>query len=335
MAQSVNDLGIDLGTSNLVIYMKGRGIVLREPFTVAVDRDTNSIMAFGMEAYRMIGRTPSNISIIRPLAQGEMIDFDLTCTMLRYFIGKITGKRLFSRPRAIMSVPSGIKNVEKKALVTAMFDAGLRRTQILDRTIAAALGAQLNFLGEYGSLVADMSAGGTDAAVLYNGSISVMSHIQTGGDHFDDAVIRFLRKKYNLLVGERTAEQVKIALGGAAKRNPKVMMDVTGRNLISGLPKTLSIDSDEMYEALADYVNDLIEGIQAIIERTPPQLASDIFEGGVVLTGGSALLYGLSETISTVLKIPCQIAPDARDCIALGCGKILQNPAALRYLLEK
>ena len=335
MAKSVSDLGIDLGTSNLVIYMKNRGIVLREPFTVAVDRNTNQIIAFGTEAYQMIGRTPANISIIRPMAQGEMIDFDLTCAFLRYFIGKITGKRFFSRPRAIMSVPSGVKDVEKKALVTAMFDAGLRRTQMLNRTIAAALGAQLNFLGAYGSMIADISAGGTDVAVLYNGTISVVSHVQTGGDHFDDAIIRYLRKKYNLLVGERTAEQVKIALGGAARRTPQVVMDVTGRNLISGLPKTLTIDSDEMYEALVDHVNDLIEGIQAIIERTPPQLASDIFEGGVVLTGGAALLYGLSDTISNVLKIPCHIAPDARDCIAMGCGKILQNPSAMRYLLEK
>ena len=335
MSQSVSDLGIDLGTSNLVVYMKGHGIVLREPFTVAINRETNSIMAFGTEAYRMIGRTPSNISIIRPLAQGEMIDFDLTCSILRFFISRITGKRFFTRPRAIMSVPTGIKDVEKKALVTSMFDAGLRRTQILDRTIAAALGAQLNFLGNYGSLIADMSAGGTDVAVLYNGTISVVSHVQTGGDHFDDAIIRYLRKKYNLLIGERTAEQVKIALGGAAKRSPLVVMDVTGRNLISGLPKTISVDSDEIYEALVDHVNDLIEGIQAVVEKTPPQLASDIFEGGVMLTGGASLLFGLSETMSTVLKIPCRIAADARDCIAIGCGRILQNPNALRYLLEK
>ena len=225
--------------------------------------------------------------------------------------------------------------MEKKALVSAMFDAGLRRTQLLDRTIAAALGAQLNFLGSYGSLVADMSAGGTDLAVLCNSAVTVMSSVPVGGDHFDDSVIRYLRKKHNLLIGERTAEQVKMTLGGAVRRNPKVVMDVTGRNLISGLPKTLAIDSDEIYEALVDNVNELIEGVQVVIERTPPQLASDIFEGGLTLTGGASGLYGLAERISDVLKIPCHVAQDAKDCVVLGCAKVLMNPAGMRHLLER
>ena len=335
MAQAAGDLGIDLGTSNVVIYMKGRGVIFREPSVVAVDRETNNIIAFGTEAYRMIGRAPSNVSIIRPLAQGEMIDFDLTNSMLRYYITNITGKRFLARPRSVMAVPSGIKEMEKKALVSAMFDAGLRRTQLLDRTIAAALGAQLNFLGSYGSLVADMSAGGTDLAVLCNSAVTVMSSVPVGGDHFDDSVIRYLRKKHNLLIGERTAEQVKMTLGGAVRRNPKVVMDVTGRNLISGLPKTLAIDSDEIYEALVDNVNELIEGVQVVIERTPPQLASDIFEGGLTLTGGASGLYGLAERISDVLKIPCHVAQDAKDCVVLGCAKVLMNPAGMRHLLER
>ena len=335
MAQAAGDLGIDLGTSNVVVYMKGRGVIFREPSVVAVDRETNNIIAFGTEAYRMIGRAPSNVSIIRPLAQGEMIDFDLTNSMLRYYITNITGKRFLARPRAVMAVPSGVKEMEKKALVSAMFDAGLRRTQLLDRTIAAALGAQLNFLGSYGSLVADMSAGGTDLAVLCNGAVTVMSSVPVGGDHFDDSVIRYLRKKHNLLIGERTAEQVKMTLGGAVRRNPKVVMDVTGRNLISGLPKTLTIDSDEIYEALVDNVHELIEGVQVVIERTPPQLASDIFEGGLTLTGGASGLYGLAECISDVLKIPCQVAQDAKDCVVLGCAKVLMNPAGMRHLLER
>ena len=335
MAQAAGDLGIDLGTSNVVVYMKGRGVIFREPSVVAVDRETNNIIAFGTEAYRMIGRAPSNVSIIRPLAQGEMIDFDLTNSMLRYYITNITGKRFLARPRAVMAVPSGVKEMEKKALVSAMFDAGLRRTQLLDRTIAAALGAQLNFLGSYGSLVADMSAGGTDLAVLCNSAVTVMSSVPVGGAHFDDSVIRYLRKKHNLLIGERTAEQVKRTLGGAVRRNPKVVMDVTGRNLISGLPKTLAIDSDEIYEALVDNVNELIEGVQVVIERTPPQLASDIFEGGLTLTGGASGLYGLAERISDVLKIPCHVAQDAKDCVVLGCAKVLMNPAGMRHLLER
>ena len=335
MARMTGDLGIDLGTSNVVVYMKGRGVICREPAVVSINRDTNHILAFGTEAYRMIGRTPSNISIIRPLAQGEMIDFDLTSSMLRYFIGNITGKHFLSRPRAIMSVPSGVKEMEKKALISSLFEAGLRRTQVLNRNIAAALGAQLNFLGAIGCLVADMEAGGTDVSVLCNGSVSVTSSIRVGGDHFDDAIIRYLRKKHNLLIGERTAEQVKITLGGAMRRTPKVIMDVTGRNLISGLPRTLGIDSDEIYEALVDHINDLIEGIQSVIERTPPQLASDIFEGGLTLTGGAALLYGLAEYISSVLKIPCNVAQEARDCVVLGCAKVMMNPSGMRHLLEQ
>ena len=254
--------------------------------------------------------------------------------MLRYYISNVIGKKFFSRPRAIMSVPSGVKEMERKALITSLFDAGLRRTQILDRTIAAALGAQLNFLGSYGSMVADLSAGGTDIAVLSNGIVSVVSSVQMGGDHFDDAIIRYLRKKYNMLIGERTAEQVKITLGGAMRRNPRVTMDVTGRNLISGLPRTISIDSDEIYESLIDNVNDLIESVQAVIEKTPPQLASDILEGGVTLTGGAAALYGLSEAISDVIRIPCRVADDPKDCIVLGCAKVLNDPAGMRHLLS-
>jgi len=333
MAQN-GDIGIDLGTSNVVIYMKGRGVVFREPSVIAVERETNQIIAFGTEAYRMIGRTPSSISIIRPLAQGEILDFDLTSAMLRYYVTNVIGKKFFARPRAIMSVPSGVKELEKKALITSLFDAGLRRTQILDRVIAAALGAQLNFLGSYGSMVADLSAGGTDIAVLSNGTVSVISSVQVGGDHIDDAIIRYLRKKYNMLIGERTAEQVKITLGGALRRNPKVTMDITGRNLISGLPRTISIDSDEIYEALIDNVNDLIESIQAVIEKTPPQLASDILEGGVTLTGGSAALYGLSEAISDVIRIPCRVALEPRDCVVLGCAKVLNDPQGMKHLLS-
>ena len=332
MAQA-NDIAIDLGTSNVVIFMKGRGIVFREPSVVAVDRVTQNIISFGLEAYRMIGRTPANVNVIRPLAQGEMLDFELTSAMLRFFVSSVVGKRLIARPRAVMAVPSGVKDMEKKALISSMFDAGVRRTQLLDKNIAAALGAQLNFLGPYGSLVVDISAGCTDLAVLYNSSVSVISSVHIGGDHFDDAIIRYLRKKYNMLIGERTAEQIKITLGGAIRRNPAVVMDITGRNLISGLPKTMSVESDEIYEAIVDQVNDLIEAVQVVVERTPPQLASDIFDSGVTLTGGGAQLYGLSEAIAEALNIPCQVAADPRDCVVLGCAKVLTDPAGMKHLL--
>ena len=330
----ISDIGIDLGTSNVVIYMKGQGVVLREPSVVSIDQESRSILAMGMEAYRMIGRTPANIQVIRPLAQNEIVDFDLAGAMLRYFVTKVTGRHRLARPRAILATPAGVKDIEKKALVTTLFDAGVRRTQLLDKSIAAALGAQLNFMTEYGCMVVDMSAGGTDLAVLYNGAPTVVSSLRTGGDQFDDAIIRYLRRKYNLLVGERTAEQIKITLGSAVRRDSAISMDITGRNLISGLPKTMNIESDEVYEALIDSVNELVEGIQMLIEKTPPQLASDIFEGGVTLTGGAAQLYGLSEAISAVLKVSCRVADEPRDCVVLGCARVLEEPARFRYLLN-
>lgn len=333
MAQ-VSDIAIDLGTSNVVIYMKGQGIVLREPAAVSVDQETRRILAFGTEAWRMIGRTPASIQVIRPLAQGEIFDFDLTSSMLRFFVAQVTGNHRLSRPRAILSTPSGVKDIEQKALVTSLFDAGVRRTQLLNRYIATALGAQLNFLGEYGCMIVDISAGGTELAVLYNGTPTVVSGLHIGGDQFDDAIIRFLRRKYNMLIGERTAEQIKITLGSAIRRDQEITMDITGRNLISGLPKTMTIDSDEIYESLIDSVNDLIEGIQVLIEKTPPQLASDIFESGITLTGGASQLYGLSEAISNVMKVPCRVADEARDCTVLGGARILEDPGQYRYLLN-
>ena len=333
MAQ-VNDIGIDLGTSNVVIYMKGQGIRLREPAVVAIDQESRNILAFGTEAWRMLGRTPANIQVIRPLHQGEVIDFDLAGAMLRFFVSQVTGTRRLSRPRAILSTPTGVKEIEQKALVTTLFDAGVRRTQLLNKNIATALGAQLNFLSEYGCMLVDMSAGVTDLAVLSNGTPTVVSSLRIGGDQFDDAVVRYLRKKYNLLIGERTAEEAKITLGSAVRRDNLVSMDVTGRNLISGLPKIMTIDSDEIYEALIDTVNDLIEGIQVLVERTPPQLASDIFRQGITLTGGAAQLYGLAEAISNVMNMPCQVADDPRDCTVLGCARILEEAPQLRYLLN-
>lgn len=332
MAQ-IDDIGIDLGTSSFIVYMKGQGIVLREPSSVALNRETRQIIAIGTEAREMTGRTPSSIAVVRPLSQGEMIDFDLTGAMIRHLIGKVIGKRMISRPRAIMSVPTGIKDVEKKALISVMLDAGLKRAQLIEKTVAAALGAQLRFSELYGLMIADMSAGGTDIAVLYNGLPAVMNTLHIGGDHLDESIIRYLRKKHNLLIGERTAEQVKLTLGGAVERESPVYMDITGRNLISGLPKTITVDSSEIYESLQDCITDLIEGMQVVIERTPPQLASDILDRGITLTGGASLLFGLSDAISSAIKIPCNIAAEPKDCVAIGCSKVLENPNGTRHLL--
>lgn len=334
MAQ-INDIAIDLGTSNVVIYMKGQGVKLREPAVVAVERESRKVIAIGNDAYRMVGRTPGSIQAFRPLKQGEVLDFELAGTMLRSFTANVIGKHIFSHPRAVLSVPTGVKNVEKRALTGILLDAGIRRTQILERPFAAALGAGLNFDDSYGNIIVDMGAGATDIAVLYSGRIAMASCVPIGGDYFDEAIVRYIRQKYNLLIGERTSEQIKLTLGSASPRESDVAMDVTGRNLISGLPKTQTVSAQEVYEALQDTVNDLIEAIQVVIERTPPQLASDIFERGIMLSGGAACLYGLTDTIRDVLQIPCQLANEARDCVVSGCAKVLEDPAGTKKLFEK
>lgn len=332
MAQ-VNDIGIDLGTSNVLIYMKGKGIVLREPAVVAIERETKKVLAVGNDAYRMIGRTPNNVLAIRPLRQGTVADFELTSTMLRYFVGNVVGRRMFSRPRAVISVPSGVNEVEKRSIISIMFDAGMRRTQLLDRPIAAALGVGIQFQEAYGTMIVDMGAGVTDIAVLSMGEVVVSSCVPVGGDYFDDAIVRYLRKKHNLLIGERTAEEIKVNIGCAIPMANEITMDVTGRNLISGMPKTISVTSADIYEALKEPVSELIEDIQAVIERTPPQLASDIFEDGIVFTGGAAALNGLSESIYAALKVPCGVADDPQTSVVMGCGRALEDLNGMKHLL--
>ncbi|MGN0745440.1 MAG: rod shape-determining protein [Aristaeellaceae bacterium] len=332
MAQ-VNDIGVDLGTSNVLIYMKGKGIMLREPAVVAVERDSRKILAVGSDAYRMIGRTPGNVVAVRPLRQGTVADFELTSTMLRYFVSNVVGRRLFARPRAVVSVPSGVNEVEKRSIISIMFDAGMRRTQLLDRPIAAALGVGIQFEEAYGSMIVDMGAGVTDIAVLSMGEVVVSSCVPIGGDYFDDAIIRYLRKKHNLLIGERTAEEIKINIGCAVPQVSDISMDVTGRNLISGLPKTQSITTGEIYEALKDAIGELIEAIQAVIERTPPQLASDIFDDGIVFSGGAAALKGLTEAVYAALRIPCGVADDPQTSVVMGCGRALEDLSGMKHLL--
>ena len=332
MAQ-VNDIGIDLGTSNVLIYMKGKGIVLREPAVVAIERESKKVLAVGNDAYRMIGRTPNNVLAVRPLRQGTVADFELTSTMLRYFVGNVVGRRMFSRPRAVISVPSGVNEVEKRSIISIMFDAGMRRTQLLDRPIAAALGVGLQFQEAYGTMIVDMGAGVTDIAVLSMGEVVVSSCVPIGGDYFDDAIIRYLRKKHNLLIGERTAEEIKVNIGCAIPQANEITMDVTGRNLISGMPKTQSVNTADIFEALKEPVSELIEAIQAVIERTPPQLASDIFEDGIVFSGGAAALNGLSEAIYAALKVPCGVADDPQTSVVMGCGRALEDLNGMKHLL--
>ena len=333
MAQ-VSDLGIDLGTSNVLIYQKGRGIVLRQPAVVAIERVSKKVLAVGTEAYRMIGRTPGNVLALRPLRQGVVSDFELTNTMLRHFMGMVIGKRIFGRPRVVMSVPSGVNEAEKSSLISIMFDAGAKRTQLLDRPIAAAMGVGMDFQKPYGCMVVDMGAGVTDIAVLASGQVIEAASVCYGGDYFDDAIIRYLRKKHNLLIGERTAEEVKITLGTAIAPMTDLTEEITGRDLLSGLPKPMPVASYELYEALKDAVAAQIESLQGVIERTPPQLASDVVEDGSVLTGGAASLAGLPEAIYNELHIPCGVADDPQTSVVLGCGRALDNLNAYKSVLS-
>ncbi|NLB91420.1 MAG: rod shape-determining protein [Clostridiales bacterium] len=332
---SYNDIAIDLGTSQVLIYMKGKGIVLREPAVVAIDRGNHNVLAIGDEAQKMVGRTPGSILAIRPLRDGSVNDFELTSAMLRYFVLKVVGKRIFSRPKAIIAPPTGVNAIEKRSIISAMFDAGMRRTQLIDKPIAAAIGAGLSIGQPYGTMIIDISAGMSDLAVISMGNIVVGDVSKVGGDQFDDALIRLLRKKHNLLVGERTAEELKMTIGSAIMRPEQLFMDVTGRNLLTGLPKTMRITSDELTESFDEPLQAFIESIHGILENTPAELAADIFEYGIVLTGGGASLTGLPEAISTALQIPCTVADDPQTAVVMGAGRILEDPQALREYLDR
>ena len=336
MAQ-LNDLGIDLGTSNVLIYQQGKGLVLRRPAVVAIERSTKKVLAIGDDAQRMVGRTPSNIMAIRPLKQGTVADFELTNTMLRFFLNGVLSKRLFAGPRVVMSVPSGVTETEKHSLINILLDAGVKRTYLLDRPLAAALGVGMDLRQRYGRMIVDMGAGITDIAVISEGEIVQSSSVYYAGDYFDDAIVRYIRKKYSLLIGERTAEQIKINIGTAMKPETdeaNLAMPVVGRNQLSGLPRTQEIHAAEIYEALKDPVAALIGSIQDVLVRTPPQLASDIFDDGIVLSGGAAGLARLPEAIYTALHIPCGVADDPQTSVVLGCGIAVEAPGAYASLLD-
>ena len=322
---TVLDIGVDLGTSSVVIYGKGKGVVLNEPAVIAFDRDTRNVLAVGEEARRMIGRTPSNIVAMRPLRDGMIADFELTSAMLRYFVAKVVGKRLLGGPRVIISVPAGVNEVERHSIMTSLFETGARRTQLMERPIAAAIGAGLPIGETYGEMICDIGGGVTDIAVLSQGQVIVRDSVKTGGDEFDDAIIRYIRRKHNLLIGELTAEDLKINIGSAVPRNEQFYMEVTGRNLISGLPKVMRITSDEITEALDEPLQTLLESIHAVLEHTPAELVADIFETGIVLSGGGAQLGGLCEAVSMALKVDCTLADDPQECVARGCGLTLEN----------
>lgn len=321
------DIGIDLGTANVLVYIKGKGVVLREPSVVAIDRDNNKILAVGQEARRMLGRTPGNIVAIRPLRQGVISDYTVTEKMLKYFIAKAVGRR-FRKPRITVCVPSGVTEVEKRAVEEATYQAGARKVNIIEEPIAAAIGAGIDISKACGSMVVDIGGGTSDIAVISLGGVVASTSIKIAGDNFDEAIVRFMRKKHNLLIGERTAEDIKINIGTAYKRPDSLTMDVRGRNLITGLPKTITVTSEETEEALRESTSKIVEAVHGVLEKTPPELASDIADRGIVLTGGGSLLQGLEQLIESKTGISVITAEDALTCVAIGTGKYVEYLAS-------
>ena len=293
------DIGIDLGTASILVYVKGKGVVLKEPSVVAFDRDTNRIKAIGEEARLMLGRTPGNIVAVRPLRQGVISDYTVTEKMLKYFIQKAVGKQRFRKPLISICVPSQVTEVERKAVEDAAFQAGARDVKIIEEPIAAAIGAGIDIARPCGNMIVDIGGGTSDIAVISLGGTVVSASIKIAGDDFDDAIVRYMRKKHNLLIGERTAEDIKIRIGSAYPRPESVTVDVRGRNLVTGLPKTITVTSEETEEALKDTTSQIVEAVHSVLEKTPPELAADIADRGIVLTGGGSLLYGLEELIES------------------------------------
>ncbi|MDF2821746.1 MAG: hypothetical protein K0R15_2187 [Clostridiales bacterium] len=319
------DIGIDLGTASVLVYVKGKGVVLREPSVVAYDRNTEKIMAVGSEARAMIGRTPDNIIAIRPLRQGVISDYTVTEKMLKHFINKAVGKQFFKpKPRISVCVPSGVTEVEKKAVEDATYQAGARHVEIIEEPIAAAIGAGIDISKACGSMIVDIGGGTSDIAVISLGGSVVSASVKVAGDNFDEAIIRYMRKKHNLLIGERTAEDIKISIGTAYKRPEVLSMDVRGRNLVTGLPKTITITSDETEEALKETTSQIVEAVHSVLERTPPELAADIADRGIVMTGGGSLLQGLDLLIQSKTGITVMIADDPLSSVAIGTGKYIE-----------
>ncbi|MFC4306160.1 rod shape-determining protein [Cohnella boryungensis] len=321
------DLGIDLGTANTLVYMKGKGIVVREPSVVALRTDTKRIEAVGSDAKKMIGRTPGNIVAIRPMKDGVIADFETTATMIKYFIRKAQKPRaVFARhPNVMVCVPSGITAVEKRAVEDATKQAGAREAYIIEEPFAAAIGADLPVWEPTGSMVVDIGGGTTEVAVISLGGIVTSKSIRIAGDEMDDAIIAYIKRLYNLMIGERTSEQLKMEIGSAMPLEKVESIEIRGRDLVTGLPKTLAITSDEVTEALSDTVSSIIEAVKATLEKCPPELSADIMDRGIVLTGGGALLRNLDRLLTRETGMPVLVAENPLDCVAIGTGRALEN----------
>ena len=325
------DIGIDLGTASILVYVKGKGVVLTEPSVVAFDRNTNEIKAIGEEARLMIGRTPGNIVAVRPLRQGVISDYTITEKMLKYFVRKVIGKSAFRKPRICVCVPSQVTEVEKKAVYDATKAAGARDVAIIEEPVAAAIGAGLDIAKPCGNMIVDIGGGTTDVAVISLGGTVVSESIKLAGDDFDEAIIRYIRKKYNLLIGERTAEDIKIRIGTCYKRDEDLSIDVRGRNLVTGLPKTITITSEETLEALQEAANQIVDTVHNVLEKTPPELAADISDRGIMLTGGGALLHGLEKLLEEKTGITTMTAENAKEAVAVGTGKYIESLSEVEF----
>lgn len=332
-----SDIGLDLGTATILINVKGKGIVLKEPSVIAYDKDREEIVAIGTEARKMLGRTPDNIVAVRPLRDGVISNFDLTAQMLKYFIKKVCGNFVF-RPRIMICVPAMITEVEERAVYDAAIEAGARRAYLIEEPIAAAIGAGIDITRPYGSMIVDIGGGTTDIAIISLKDTVVSRSIKIAGDKFDEAFVRYVRRKYNVLIGERTAEEVKVEIGCVYPREQTLSKSVKGRCLITGLPKMIEITSEETREAFADVSQSIADAVHWVIERTPPELVGDIAENGIVLTGGGSLVWGLDKFIEQNTGIVAHIAEDPVTCVARGTGYALENidqiPDGLLYIAK-
>ncbi len=327
------DMAVDLGTANTLVYVRGKGIVLNEPSVVAINTNTTGILAVGTEAKRMIGRTPGNIVAIRPLKDGVIADFDTTERMLRYFIQKVHRRRHFAKPRIVVCVPSGITGVERRAVIDAGSQAGARRVFIIEEPMAAAIGAGMPVHEPTGNMVVDIGGGTTEVAVISLGGIVTSQSIRTGGDEMDMAIINYVKKEYSLMLGERTAEEIKMAIGSAFPMPDEPHAEIRGRDLVSGLPKTIVVSAEEIRKAIEEPANAVVDAVKTTLDKCPPELSGDIMDRGIVLTGGGALLRGLDERLKHETGMPIHIADNPLHSVALGSGKCVEEFEALQQVL--
>ncbi len=326
-----NDMGIDLGTANTVVYVKGKGIVLTEPSVVAVQRDTNRILAVGNEAKRMLGRTPGSIVAIRPLKDGVIADFEITENMIKYFIRKVHNRKALISPLVVVAVPSGITEVEKRAVEDSAARAGARDVFLIEEPMAGAMGVGMPVHEPAGNMIIDIGGGTTEVAIISLAGIVFSRSVRVGGDEMDEAIIQYMKRSYNLMIGERTAEQIKMEVGAAVPLDEPLTIDVKGRDLVAGLPKTLTVNSEEIREALAEPVSTIVESVRVSLERCPPELSADLVDRGIVIVGGGSQLRGLDRLLSKETGLPVNVADDPLSAVALGTGKVIEN---VHYLKE-